>query len=304
MRIIRVLLAVLESPYVYTKTQLAEMYGVSKDTISDDLGMLGNAGFVLDYDNNYRYAFTPERPYKKLKDLLLFSEKEQELLHQAIDNLGNTNDKETERLKKKLALIYDFKRLGHAYLRKPYLDRLDLLEKAKQEERVVILKDYRSSNSNEIGDRYVEPFHCSPADDNLHAFDLGKNALRHFRLSRLEQIEIIDKPWTHKGYHNIISTDPFRIVDNKQVNVHIRLKIGAYNELIERFPLTKNYITEDAQQKGIFDFQCNVNSKFYGLTNFILGYHHQLVEIVSPDSLLDHLHNEIKKIQENWGVGK
>lgn len=303
MRLIRLLLAVLERPYGYTKEQLALLYGVSKDTISGDLDVLRDAGFVLNFDENYRYAFAIEQPYKKLKDLLHFSEVEQQLLHKAIDSLDNTQDKVAERLKKKLASIYDFKRLGHAYLRKPYLDRLDLLEKAKQEERAVLLKGYRSSNSNEKSDRKVEAFHYNAAEDSLHAFDLDRKALRHFRISRIDRIEVLDEGWAHKGHHNIIRTDPFRIVDNQQVNVHIRLKIGAYNELVERFPLTEPHIKQDTE-KNIFDFQCDVNSKFYGLTNFILGYHHQLVEIVSPDSLLDHLHNEIKKIQENLGVGK
>lgn len=294
LRLLRVMQALLDHPKHYTKRKLAELYTVNLDTIKNDFKALSNAGFVVDHDEKYRYYFVEEKPYAQLQDLLHFSEEDQAILYRAIDQVA-AYEKRGQRLKKKLASLYDYRRLGHAYLRKPYLTKVDLLMQAKNEKRQVILRDYSSSNSNEVRDRLVEPFHPSPPDDTLQAFDVDKGALRHFRISRITRVEMTDTPWQFEGHHNIMLTDPFRIVDSNQKMVHLRLRVGARNELVERFPLTQSYI-QDAGEEGIYDFQCMVNHKFLGLTNFILGFHHQLLEVLGPESLLDHLQAEVEKM--------
>lgn len=293
-RIMRVLRALLDRPYGYTKRQLADKYGVHVDTIKQDFEAIETAGFVPRYDEKFRYALVEDQPYKQLKDLLHFSEEDQILLNEAIDQIA-PHTKRGERLKQKLGSLYDYHRLGHSYLRKPYLNKVDSLMQAKKEKRQVILQDYRSSNSNIVSDRLVEPFHPSPPDDTLQAFDVEKQELRHYRISRITRVRMTDDLWQHENRHVVLPTDSFRIVDPNQVMVHLRLKVGAYNELIERFPQTKAYITEAAENE-IYDLQCMVNHRFLGLTNFILGYHHQLVDVLEPESLVEHLREEVKKM--------
>ena len=293
-RIVSLIRNLADSPGFYTARQLAQKYDVSPDTIKGDFRVLQNVGFVLEYDKRYRYSFKEEKPYRRLKDLLHFNEEDQYLLEQAIDHVA-PHTKRGDRLKKKLSSLYDYYRLGNTYLRKPYLSKVDLLLQAKTEKKQVLLQDYKSSNSNIISDRLVEPFHPSPPDDIVHGYDLEKQALRHYRISRILRVKPLDVSWQHEGKHQILLTDPFRIVDNRQEMVHLRLRVGAYNELIERFPLTKAYLTEAEQD--IYDFQCMVNHRFIGLTNFILGFHHQLVEVLQPESLLQHLTEEVKKIK-------
>lgn len=291
-RILRVLRAILDRPYAYTKKELAERYGVSPDTIKGDIEAMQNAGFELRQDERYRYAFVANQPHKQLKDLLHFSEEEQSLLHEAIDNLPASTERH-QKLKQKLSALYDFRRLGHTYLRKPYLAKVDLLLQAQAEKRQVLLVDYRSSNSNTISTRLVEPFHVSPPEDMLHVFDIHKHILRHFRISRFSRVQLTDTPWQFEGHHNILPTDPFRIVSNDQVNVHLRLGVGACNELQERFPLTKAYL-EESEEPGMFDFQCKVNRRFLGLSNFILGFYHQKIEVVEPEELKEHLREAVR----------
>lgn len=294
-RLVFVLRAILEYPYGYSKQQLANKYGVSTDTISGDFKAIENAGFVLEKDERHRYAFKVDKPLRQLKDLLHFSEEDQFALHQAIDNLPISSER-ARQLKAKLGSLYDFRRLGHAYLRKPHLTKVDLLMQAKTEKRQAFLIDYRSSNSNAISTRLVEPFHISPADDTLQAFDVDKHTLRHFRITRFTRVQLTELPWQHEGHHNIVQIDPFRIVDNNQVTVHLRLGVGAYNELVERYPLTRSHI-EETDDPNIFDFQCAVNHRFFGLSNFILGFHHQVIEVLEPESLKEHLRGEVGRMR-------
>lgn len=179
MRILRIMRALLERPYGYTKRQLADLYNVSKDTIRHDFDAFQNAGFILTFDENYRYGFVADQPFKELKSLLHFSEEDQLLLEEAIDQISPHTNRGAK-LKQKLGSLYDFHLLGHSYLRKPYLKKVDMLMQAQKEKQQVKLIDYRSSNSNVISNRRVEPFHVSPPDDMLHAYDLDRQDLRHF----------------------------------------------------------------------------------------------------------------------------
>lgn len=293
-RIAHIFRLLLEQPHRFTIRELAEKLGVSPDTIEGDFNAVRSVGYVIQPDDKHRYAFTLEKPFRQLKDLLHFSAEDQTLLYQAIDNLPGNTERQ-RRLKAKLGSLYDYSRLGHAYLRRPYLNKVDALEQARKEKKQVILEGYHSSNSSTISDRRVEPFHVAPAEDMLHAFDVEKRLVRHFRISRFIRVKILDAPWQHEGHHNIMLTDPFRIVSNDQVMVHLRLSVGAYNELTERYPLTRSHILETSDPE-VFDFQCGVNRNFLGLSNFILGFYHLNIEVVSPESLRDHLRREVEKM--------
>ena len=304
-RLMWVLRAVQEQPYRYTKRQLAEQYGVSKDAIDGDFDAFRNAGFELDYDGKYRYAFAADQPFENLKALLQLEDADQLRLLRALQQLDGPSDK-LLRLQKRLAAIFGNQQdypgaadtpsavstPGPEHWRRPYLTKFQLLEQARQQKVQVVLLDYRSSNSNEVRDRLVEPFHVVMEDDTVQAYDVDKQKLRHFRISRIRRIRMTETPWAHEPRHKVLATDPFRIVDNQQVPVHLRLKVGAYNELVERYPLTKAYIQEDGELEHIYDFECRVNHKFYGLTNFILGFHHQVIEVIAPAELKRHLERE------------
>ena len=292
-RLLRIMRTIVDRPFAYTRKQLAREYNVHEDTIKGDFEAFRNGGFEMDIDKKGRYAFIADKPLKKLEALLYFTEQERILLHQAIDNLESTPE-QLNRLKQKLYALYDYSKLGHEYLRKPYLNKIDILEEAKRDKRQVILVNYRSTNSNSVSSRTVEPFHIDLAEDTLQAFDPDKYGTRHFRISRISRVSLTDQKWSFEGHHNILRTDPFRIVNNNQVNIHLRLSVGACNELTERYPITKTYIME-TEDPDYFDFQCTVNDKFLGLSNFILGYFQLGIEVISPDSLRDHLKKIISR---------
>jgi predicted DNA-binding transcriptional regulator YafY len=309
-RLLKVLRAVQEQPYRYTKRELADLYGVSADTIKNDFEAIRNTGFDLDYDSSYRYAFAADKPFEDLKALLQLNESEQLLLLRALNHMDSPSEKITQ-LQKRLSSIFgnrqdypgaaDTPRAvstpGPEHWRRPYLTKFQLLQQAQEQKIQVVLLGYRSSNSNVVSDRRVEPFHTRIEDDTVQAFDLDKEDTRHFRISRIRRIRMTDTHWTREDGHKVLATDPFRIVDDQQVLVHLRLKVGAYNELVERYPLTKAYIQEDAQQENVYDFQCRVNHKFYGLTNFILGFHHQVIEVIAPEALKRHLEQERERMR-------
>lgn len=291
LRLLRIIRALLEHPNGYSRKQLAGLYNVHPDTIRNDFTAIENAGFVLQKDKQHRYTFRFDRTLQEMKDILFFAEEDQVLLMQAIDQI-DPHSKRGQRLKRKLDSLYDYHKLGYSNLRRPYLTKIDLLQKAQRDKKCVVLQNYRSSNSGVIKDRTVEPFHPAPADDTLQALDLASGQLRHFRISRIDRVLLTEQDWQHEQRHLVLPTDVFRIVDPKQIQVHLRFKVGAYNELTEKFPQSRNYIEADPVE-NVYDFQAPINHRFLGLTNFILGFHHQVIEILEPESLIEHLRAQV-----------
>ncbi|MCU0471713.1 MAG: WYL domain-containing protein [Arcicella sp.] len=292
-RLLAILKDLLERPHHYTKKMLATKYNVSNDSIKKDFDELRDADFLLHFDAQYRYAIVPNKSLEYLEDF--FTETEKDLL---IDALTKTNvaDKRMDKIREKLETVYDVSKLGSSLFSKTFLNKANLLEQAKQQKRIVKLVNYRSTNSSKVSNRLVEPFLVSTKEDILHAYDVENQVIRHYRISRVERVEVQTETWQNETKHYVTATDPFRIVNDKQVRVHIRLKVGGYNELIERFPLTQAYLQPSANEEGVFEFECRVNERFFGLTNFLLGYHEHIVEIVEPESLVEHIRKHIAQI--------
>jgi predicted DNA-binding transcriptional regulator YafY len=296
-RLLAILKDLLERPNHHTRKMLATKYNVNVDTVKKDFNELRDADFMVKPDKKHRYAIVSNKSMEFLEDVLFFTEAEKDFLLDALVK-ANATDRRLEKIREKLETIYDVSKLGSSLFSKTFLTKANLLEQAKQQKRVVKLINYRSTNSSDVTDRMVEPFSVSTKEDILQAFDTDKQVIRHFRISRIERVELQKPNWEHETRHYVTATDPFRIVNDRQVRVHIKLKVGGYNELTERFPLTQAYLQPSADEAGIFDFECKVNERFFGLTNFILGYHEHIVEIVEPESLIEHISNKIISINK------
>lgn len=292
-RLLRIMKALIEQPGFYTKRKLASLYDVSIDTISHDFNALNNAGFLLEFDEKHRYSFVQEKPFRQLQDLLHFSEEDQLLLYQAMELIPSSDNRRI-RLKQKLAALYDFRKLGFTYLSRPHLNKIDQLLLAKNNKKQVILRDYHSSHSNNIQDRQVEAFHIQAADNTFQAWDLDKKEIRHFKISRVSSMEVTEKDWEFENHHQLLITDPFRIADPNQVEVHLSMEIGAKNSLIEQYPLSTPFIKATSSSNS-FEFKCMMNHRFIGIDRFILAHHKHILKIHAPQSLLQHMNKLVSE---------
>lgn len=295
-RVIKVLLRILAHPYRYTRRDLAQYFGKSKDTIIEDITAIRNVGLSIEYDtdNQHRLAILPDREFKELRHLQPLSDEDKSRISGALRYIP---EREAIYLRKKLESLYDFQQLGLRALRKPALDRIDRLALALKNREQVILENYRS-RSNQIRDRLVEPFHVDPEKDTLQAYDVDQKDSRHYRLSRIERVHLTGQPWLYKNDHRAKITDVFRIADNDQVQVHLHLDVFAYNSLTEEFPLTITYIDPGAEPNS-FDFQGPANHEFKGLLNFIMS-NAEHVTIIYPDRLRERVREEGEKIVKKF----
>jgi predicted DNA-binding transcriptional regulator YafY len=295
-RTLRILRSIIEKPYFYTKKRLAEIYGMSEESIKDDLEAIKTAGFDLDWkssNNKYFYGLATDRNFDNLRAFLVFNPKEEEMLNEVIRQISKENAT-GDRLLRKMNRIYDVSKMST--IDRTFLTKLDKLEKAKNDKKVVVLRDYHSTNSSTVKHRTVEAFHISAEDDILHAYDLDVQDIRHYKISRISKLDISQIDWRHEASHVLQATDPFRIHNNQQIKVHLRMKVGGYNSLLEAYPIARAYIRPAPDVIDQFDLECKVNAKFYGITNFILGYYDSITTIFEPDELIDHIKNAAQKL--------
>ena len=285
-RVIQVLLRILARPYRYTKRDLAEHFGYSKDTIDEDIQAIKASALDFHQDHHHRCAILPSSQFDELRYLQFLTKKERAKIGQVLDK--NFNDREAFYLKNKLSSLYDFQQLGLNALRRPALERLNQLEFSKTNKKQVVLENYRS-NSNDIRDRIAEVFDIDAALDTIQALDPTEEnkekRIKHFKLSRIERVRLTNQSWQHEDQHNPKPTDVFRIAMANQVLVRLKIDVFAYNSLIDNYPKAKGACMPGAIP-NTFDFQTKVNPEFLGLTNFIMNNTGH-VEIISPPSLIE-----------------
>ena len=284
-RLLELLLLLLAQPYRYTRHELEVRYNVSEDTVRRDIAVLRDAGLRVEQDAAYRFAVLPEGQSTALKHLQALTAAERETLMRAAEGaFAKTGHAAVVR--RKLSSLMDFQRLGLRALRSPELAKIDALERAVAAGCCVRLIGYRSTNSRETADRLVEAFYLDTANGIAHAYDLARGALRHFRLDRMDRVEVLDgEPWRHAGAHVVEATDAFRIVSRRQVRVHLRLGVAAYNDLVERFPGARAY-TAPGAETDTYDFDARVNAGFLGVSGFVLGNAGD-VEVLEPEGLVE-----------------
>jgi predicted DNA-binding transcriptional regulator YafY len=297
-RVVRLLMRVLNHPRQFTRRQLAEHFGVSTQTVYDDIEAINQLQeFTVKYQKPpYRCFVDFNNRYSELNVMSPLSEEDKFLIARTLQT-GMGSNKAADRLIKKVEGLYDFQQLGLRQLRHPAIERINRLEGAKRNKKQVTLVKYRSNN-NSIKDRLVECFFIDPELDMIQVYYPEASQVRHFRLSRIERVEVLDTDWQNESRHQHKYTDVFRIASfEQQVQVKLLLNVQAYNILLEYFPTSASHI-DPGSEKNTFIFQGKVNHEFKGIINFIMGYAEH-IEILAPESLRTAVQKKAESIYKN-----
>lgn len=115
-----------------------------------------------------------------------------------------------------------------------------LLRKAIHEKKQVILRSYRSLNSDTISDRYVEPINFTSDYTRIMCYDNRKNDIRQFVLSRINDVEILESDWINESQHRETDSDLFGWTEQgNKYHISLDLHLSAYDYLREKNPYIK-----------------------------------------------------------------
>ena len=124
------------------------------------------------------------------------------------------------------------------------------LKTAIDEKKIVIIHRYRSSNSNKVSNRRLEPYKMGKRNMDVWCYDLDetepKRRNKLFSLKRMGDVEILDKTWIYgSAYHKSKPQDIFRMTGDKKYEISLSMKLRQMNFLMEYYQIDKEVFKYD-----------------------------------------------------------
>lgn len=263
----------------YTIDELAEKLGTSYRSIYRYIDTFKDCGFVVNKvrSNVYKLGKLP-KSYVELKNLIYFSEEEAYVVNGLINSLDATNMLKAN-LKKKLSAVYDSTSIVKYVQKSEVAEHIEQLGEAIRTKKKVILKAYESAHSQEVADRFIEPFKLTTNCIDVWGFDLEKQENRVFKISRIGKVCLLQDSWSNEESHQTSKTDCFRISGFTQTPIKLELSLMAKNLLIEEYPLAEIDLRHE-DDKWILE--TNV-SGMEGVGRFVIGLASDVRVIDSPE---------------------
>ncbi|MCK6617587.1 MAG: WYL domain-containing protein [Cyclobacteriaceae bacterium] len=275
-----------------TVEQLAQHLDASQRTIYRYFKLLEEIGFIIDQDFHGRY-FVHREEGENPEDR--FTLEEISILRQLIQS-GASGHPLRGNLLKKLALHSEAKELPEQFLKLRVAKMFRTLSEAVESKKQVVLKNYHSANSQEITDRLVEPFQFGEGFQSVLALDTKDKQCKYFKLERIGEVLVLDKPYRFQKMHEKTNTDIFGITGRKETWVTLRLSLRAYVLMREEFPLAQPYLekeeTEETEETKSYIFNGPVLN-FKGVGRFVMGLADE-VTILSPAEFKNYIREKIK----------
>jgi predicted DNA-binding transcriptional regulator YafY len=289
-RVLSLLLKLANGNY-YTLKKLAEDYELSERTITRYISTFRNIGLIVDCSDG-RYSIPKvEKPFKAINELLHFSEEEAYILTRAIHTIDDNNTLKIN-LINKLYALYDFDRVAETIVKPQHTETVHVLTTAIREQKQVLLKQYRSSNTQQISDRLVEPYDFTTNYSCVWAYEPASDTCKLFKITRIEKAVLQGLTHAHAHKHKKIAIDAFRISGENQTQISLRMSLRAYNLLIEEYPLAEKYIQPTKTDHWIFN---GPTCGFEGIGRFVLGLFCE-IDVIEPESFKNYLNDELKKM--------
>lgn len=263
----------------YTIDELAEKLGTSYRSIYRYIDTFKDCGFVVNKvrSNVYKLGKLP-KSYVELKNLIYFSEEEAYVVNGLINSLDATNMLKAN-LKKKLSAVYDSTSIVKYVQKSEIAEHIEQLGEAIRTKKKVILKAYESAHSQEVADRFIEPFELTTNCIDVWGFDLEIQENRVFKISRIGKVCLLQDSWSNEESHQTSKTDCFRISGFTQTPIKLELSLMAKNLLIEEYPLAEIDLRHEDDR---WILETNV-SGMEGVGRFVIGLASDVRVIDSPE---------------------
>jgi len=154
-------------------------------------------------------------------------------------------------------------------------------------QRRVVRMTYTDS-ANKTSERFVEPMNLlwSKGAWYVEAYCRMKRAMRYFRVSRIERLEVTEE--------SFVPREPLKEAEREEtpgIRVHLRFDLSVRTRVLEQFPGECEYLGDCIEVRTIF------YRKEYALT--VIASYGTKVEIISPDDLRDEIIVHLDSIRQH-----
>lgn len=273
-----------------TTEQLCSMVGISRRNFYYYIEFFRDCGFKV-YKRGMIYCIDRHSPFfSRIAERISFTEEEAVLIRRLLDRAAYGNAI-VANLKKKLDRFYDFDILANDELREQAAYNIGVLYDAIKFERQVVLRGYASPHSKTTKDRLVEPFLLMNNNNEVRCFEPASMMNKTFKVSRMQNVEMLDTEWIYKQKHRQMHTDIFMFSGEERMPVSLSLGPLAYNILKEEYPQAAPFISEEAE--GRHRLNLDVCS-YAGVGRFVLGLFED-IEVLGGDGFTQYI-NEKKRL--------
>ncbi|MFM9007654.1 MAG: helix-turn-helix transcriptional regulator, partial [Bacteroidota bacterium] len=174
---------------------------------------------------------------------------------------------------------------------------IERLSEAIHNGRQVVLKKYHSVNSNNIGDRRVEPIRFTDNYQGLVAYEPTTGINKLFKIERISGVEVRKTGFRFRDKHRYQAPDVFGFSETgKRYKVEWRMSLRVAVLLREEYPMTTALVRYDKKSKG-YVFSGEVYS-LKPVTRFLLGFLDE-VSIIGDHRLKDALHRKVMRFLQS-----
>lgn len=251
-----------------TIEDIARRLGTTYRSIYRYIDTFKDAGFVVQKVGAGIYQLVSvNRRVPDLNKIIYFSDEEACVISQLIEGLDNTNTLK-QNLARKLATVYESAPVTDFIDKKSNAQNIRDLSDAIKERKQVILRGYKSSHSNTIADRKIEPFAFTTNHIHVWGYDLKDFKCKMFGISRIGEVDVLDTSWECEREHKKDSVDIFHMPGERKTRVVLELGQMAHNLLLEEFPLSEKYIKKTGPKTWTLETKV---SAMQGIGRFVIG---------------------------------
>ena len=262
--------------------ELAKVLEISRNTVYRDLTSLKEVGYHIETDELNHY-FISESNSKSRNS---FEPQELILLNQVLAAIEEANPLR-ESIKKKLYFSSNLVPLAEELTDIHHAKTVQRLSVAIETQKQCRLLGYQSAVSEMTKDRLIEPISFSKNNSQLCAFDVEKNALRLFKIKRIEKVELLDTPFHKQHAEHQIDVFGFAWQDGKSFLAKLQLSKRAHQLLAEEYPEARKYIAKTNQAQFPYRLVYEAHN-VAGIGRFILGLPGE-IKVESPNELKEYL---------------
>lgn len=154
------------------------------------------------------------------------------------------------------------------------------LSKAIRSKQCVVLRNYQSSNSNNVRDRRVEVFDFTENGGSVWCYDLDNDDIRLFNIARIGYVEVTKQAWTHQNKHKPGPIDIFNMTGSTPISICLRLNLRAKNLLVEEYPRSKEFITKERDNSWLLT---TTVYNVAGVARFYMGLANSIQIVSAPE---------------------
>lgn len=291
LRVFREIMLLSQSPFGLTVNELAKKLNCSYRTIYRDLELLAEVGFITEEVEKKKLVLRGmDREVKQFEKNLNFNAEEAAILSRAVAGIAESHPLKDDILSK-LRSFSGLDEVMNVIVKTDKSRLFGALTTAVKEKKVAVLRDYRSSNSQSVRTREVEPYAFSRDGVFVKAFELETKENKTFKIERIGEVEVLDRAWKFQKQHETRKQeDIFGFRSGESFTVKLRMSMRAAQLLREEFPLGAAFLKSETTGEWLFEAKVN---GLAGVSRFILGLIDE-IKVVGPKELRAYLKDKIR----------